>query len=358
MLGSPILDVAIGMAFIYLLLSLIASAIQELLSSLVATRSANLYNGIRSLLSGDTTLVRMLYEHGLIAGLYRNPTQDFAGLGGSYFKNLRIALQPFVGLRRMAAPGNEPTSDPLLLPAYIPARTFALALMDLLNEQKASGGDVMRSIRETLGSATAAGKVYTAIEALALDAGNDERAFQANLENWYNDSMDRVAGWYKHHVGNVLLVLGLLLSLSFNVDSIRIAKTLWFNPDLRQSLSTAAGDYLKNDASAKSANGNPAAAQSMEGNLRSTVNTFNNVSSSLTLPVGWRHTPPEYIDTLTHHFTWDLARTILQAAIGWILTACALSFGAPFWFDTLNRFMIVRSTVKPQEKSQPEVSKN
>ena len=52
MLGSPILDVAIGMAFIYLLLSLIASAIQELLSSLVVSRSANLYNGIRSLLSG------------------------------------------------------------------------------------------------------------------------------------------------------------------------------------------------------------------------------------------------------------------------------------------------------------------
>jgi hypothetical protein len=36
----------------------------------------------------------------------------------------------------------------------------------------------------------------------------------------------------------------------------------------------------------------------------------------------------------------------------------AVSFGAPFWFDLLNRFMVVRSTVKPKEKSPEEESKD
>jgi hypothetical protein len=37
--------------------------------------------------------------------------------------------------------------------------------------------------------------------------------------------------------------------------------------------------------------------------------------------------------------------------VGWILTAVAASLGAPFWFDTLNKFMNVRSVgASPDEK--------
>ena len=36
--------------------------------------------------------------------------------------------------------------------------------------------------------------------------------------------------------------------------------------------------------------------------------------------------------------------------------AFAISLGAPFWFDMLNKFMVVRSTVKPHEKSSEETS--
>jgi hypothetical protein len=43
---------------------------------------------------------------------------------------------------------------------------------------------------------------------------------------------------------------------------------------------------------------------------------------------------------------------------GWLLTALAVSLGAPFWFDTLNKIMVVRSTVKPSEKSRDEASKD
>jgi hypothetical protein len=32
--------------------------------------------------------------------------------------------------------------------------------------------------------------------------------------------------------------------------------------------------------------------------------------------------------------------------------------GAPFWFDLLNKFMVIRSTVKPHEKSPEEGSED
>jgi len=44
--------------------------------------------------------------------------------------------------------------------------------------------------------------------------------------------------------------------------------------------------------------------------------------------------------------------------LGWLVTALALSLGAPFWFDLLNKFIVVRSTVKPKEKSPEEQSKD
>ena len=356
MFGSPILDVAIGMAFIYLLLSLIASAIQELLSSLVESRSANLYNGIRSLLSGDTTLLQLLYAHGLIAGLYKNPRVDFAGLGRSSLSRLRLALQPVLGIPRIDAPPDPfPAYDPLLLPAYIPARTFALALMDILNESKAGGPDIMRSIRETLGSALAPTKAYVALDALALRSGDDQQAFQGYLEDWYNDAMDRVSGWYKQHVQNILLLVALLLSVAFNVDSIRVGKMLWVEPTLRQAITTAADTFISHPPPL---NPPPSTSPDSPGqNLAQTVAAFNQVSNALNLPVGWHRNLPDYWNTLRNP-SWTLLRTLLQSIVGWIITAAALSFGAPFWFDTLNRFMIVRSTIKPREKSAVDPPKD
>jgi len=43
---------------------------------------------------------------------------------------------------------------------------------------------------------------------------------------------------------------------------------------------------------------------------------------------------------------------------GWLITACAVSLGAPLWFDMLNKVIVVRSTIKPHEKSLEERSKD
>ncbi len=45
-------------------------------------------------------------------------------------------------------------------------------------------------------------------------------------------------------------------------------------------------------------------------------------------------------------------------ALGLLITGLAISQGAPFWFDLLNKFIVIRSTVKPKEKSQEQPSKD
>jgi hypothetical protein len=63
----------------------------------------------------------------------------------------------------------------------------------------------------------------------------------------------------------------------------------------------------------------------------------------LGLPIGWQRSG---------------AADVWSHLLGWLMTGFALSLGAPFWFDLLNKMMVVRATVKPQEKSRDEGSKD
>jgi len=93
-------------------------------------------------------------------------------------------------------------------------------------------------------------------------------------------------------------------------------------------------------------------------------NAFKDVSD-LGIPLGWSRGVPHTLVAACHNWRDYHSYTNLildgnawEILIGWILTAIAISLGAPFWFDILNKFMVIRSTVKPQEKSRTEASKD
>jgi len=371
MFGSPILDVAIGMALIYLLLSLIASAVQEILASLIQARAANLERGLQSLFSGDSFLgeekfLDLLYKHGLVRGLYQDPKSDF-GFGVAEPKvagAIRMATGWVKGAVRIALgaqpPGKPFHPDQLLLPSYIPARTFALAVTDILNGDRRFGPDSLGNIEDTLLQLLQKfpdNKAVQALLCLYRDAQGKPEKLQANLENWYNDAMDRVSGWYKRYVQKVLIVIGFVIALSLNVDSVKVAKVLWFNKEARASLVATATDLTKNppaDVKAGADTTPPLTTEQRGKKLMDAVSIFNNDAAKALLPVGWSQSPEMY---LKHSSEWTWMQ-LFQKLTGWIVTAIALSLGAPFWFDTLNKFMVVRGTVKPQEKSQTDKSKD
>lgn len=375
MFGSFILDVAIGMVFIYLLLSLVASGINEILASIVQSRAANLERGLRSLLSGDSiaagplSLVDNLYNHGLIRGLFPDPVKDLndnSPLGR--LTMLRLRLQKFLGV----APGKAlaDIKNPLLLPSYIPARTFALAMIDILNKDKFNGKTAIQNIEDFLASHRqqfAQNKVVEALFALVVDAKNDARReeeklqrFQANLESWYNDAMDRVSGWYKRYTQKILLIVGLIIAIAFNVNSISIVHLLWVDRDVRDGMVSAATDYLKshpNQGTDSATAPSPLTEKALVDRMESSVNAVNEVTTKYMLPVGWRHSRAEYLKWWNDDPS-GMSREAIVVLVGWLITAGALSLGASFWFDMLNKIMVVRNTVKPQEKSQTEGSKD
>src|SRR5262249_10550292 len=101
--------VAIGLIFIYLLLSLVTSAIKEGIESWLKMRAMDLEKGIRELLhdSKGDGFAKKFFDHPLICSLYKGDYKPGATKGLSILKGTT-------------------------LPSYIPARTFALALMDIV----------------------------------------------------------------------------------------------------------------------------------------------------------------------------------------------------------------------------------
>src|SRR5262249_39466993 len=143
---------------------------------------------------------------------------------------------------------------------------------------------------------------------------------RAAIENWYNDAMDRVAGWYKRKCQAILLCLAVLVACISNTDSILVARTLWSNPELRASTVAAAQSYV----SANQAHDNTATPDaSQQAQIRfDKVKAINEKLQTLQLPIGWPGS--KEIGDYNRNFPDDSFH-IFYRLFGWFLTAIALS---------------------------------
>ncbi len=321
--GLDVLQIAIGLSFVYLLLSLICSAVSEGLETVLKNRSRDLERGLRELLSDEdgTNLVNLIYNHPLISGLFRDEYKA---------KLIR---------RRLLCQGK--IYGGRTLPSYIPSSHFALALMDVVLPASATapGGtkDALRRSEaqataptiESLRAAAAAlpnARVSRALLVMIDASGNDVARIRESFEHWFDNSMDRVAGWYKRRTQVVIFAIAMASSGLLNLDTINIASRLATDSAMRSSLAVTAEEYAK------------------QKTLQLPDLKRNIDSLSLGIPVGWDAAPP-------NAYRW------FMKTAGILTSALAATLGAPFWFDLLNRFITLRSSVKPKDKSGEELAK-
>jgi hypothetical protein len=292
--GSTMLEVAIGMIFVYLLMSLLCSAFGELINSLLRFRSKDLEKGIRRLLdntpighTGFLAPLKRFHEWinspratGLIPLLRRfqaayNRLRDrtvVSPRGGAVVSSLAV---PKLSDKFFSHPLIKPLFEGRK-PSYIPARTFSLALWNMATEaakemQKEQGivapppsvggvitspptaGIVIRSVEkdltllrnaiELMPNDVLPKEIQQALLTHMDEAEHDFDKARENVEKWYDDTMDRVSGSFRRRAQYILLTLGFLLALAINVDSFNIIKALSNNDDLRKTVVTAAEKY-------------------------------------------------------------------------------------------------------------------
>lgn len=351
MLNSEILEIAIGLVFVYLVTCLAATTIREFFESIVKSRAVTLERGLRQLLDDPDGqgITRDLFAHPLIDSLFPGKYEP------EKLRSLRLSwFQADTGSDAAATKGaGERMPLRTNLPNYIPSGHFALAMLKLVS------GDGPLSLQSAKGGAMALpdGAVKTALQTALGDAGDDLDRARRNLEAWYDGTMDRIGGWYKRQTQWILLLIGVGLAVSANIDTLRIVQVLGDNNTLRLALVQSAEKMDAERRAAADANtGAGEAAPGTAGVPTSSVSLTDGVYGISQL-IGWEHFPDEWATARAEGGVAS-ARFVASKALGWFFTALAVTLGAPFWFDVLNKIMIVRSTVKPFEKSEPSASKD
>jgi hypothetical protein len=286
-LGGPAVEIAIALAFVFFLLSLIVSHVNELISGALKLRAKNLKRGLQGML-GDENVVERLLDHPLV---------------------------------RTDLAQKERRRDP----SYISPNNFALALRGLAHKEPNLVSGASNRLTEQL-------------QALTGGAGTVPEVPQ--LEKWFDESMDRVSGWYKRRAQWMALGIAAAIVLALNVSTLRIAEQLSAEPKVLANVVAKAEAAAEKEGSGGGQAGGSGDANSMEKAGKEAEDAVGNLAA-LSLPIFWT----EEKNRPSSGEEW------LIAAGGWLITILAVSLGAPFWFDALNKLSNLRMAgKKPEEK--------
>ncbi len=365
MLNNIALDVVIGLVFIYLLYSLLASILQELIATQLAFRSKML----------EKAIIRMLEDGKKSSSLPL--LERYKGFAQMLFRTNPLCDKPFTAefyehpLVKYMSEDNYYSK-----PSYLSADNFSRILIDMLTGMgPADMANIQNSVVEgktLLASNTEQARplmlpqdtAYQLQSFLATSKGDLEK-FRQSLEKWFDDTMERVTGWYKRYIQFLLFIIGMVIAVAFNVDSIRIAQKLARDSQLREQLVQGAGNYLEKNqqlgirlAAMKTANDTgdvyklqwqsyEAVRQHSDSLLSSAQQMINSDIKGVkdVMGLGYECKHP----VLLHIFFFAYPDASFPNFIGWMLTALAISLGAPFWFDLLNKLMRLRNANASKE---------
>src|SRR5260370_550398 len=171
--------------------------------------------------------------------------------------------------------------------------------------------------------------------------------------------MDRVSGWYKRNSQSNALILACLITLIVNADTVHAVNVLWTNPVARaEAVSIAEKKVKEPPPTVEYENPNDATASALKKTATSPEAGLSDEQKKfLGELTGWQADSDKLKDKTGGDWWCALLGIVGNHLLGWILTALAVSLGAPFWFDTLNRFMNIRNAGRaPDERRDKSAS--
>jgi hypothetical protein len=219
------------------------------------------------------------------------------------------------------------------LPAYIPSRLFALVLAELIESTTKekniiSGAEHLPDTKLRKGIMTAIAQAPSSMELRAI-------------EIWFNEVMDGASGAYRLKTLLMVAVVSATMVIFTNFDAIRISNYISQRNVMEKIYEAQLMATIKNNQD----NPKKATPENSEiDNLKIPQLSLPN----LAFPVGW-------VGEVNSARAVRESRPFLNSwlpikIVGLLASIFAIMIGAPFLFDVLNRFMVVRSTVKPWEK--------
>ncbi len=226
-------------------------------------------------------------------------------------------------------------------------------LLQAMNQSLKSTGVAQLNYQQIL--AVTPGHVLDSLETLAksvqertaTDVSQLLLGLQRELAIWYDRSMDRASGVYRRNAKGVALIIGCLIAVLTNTDTLHIMQRLAKEPTLRQTYAEAAAALVKQNPEAIAcfqATRDPkeqANCLQSGGISASAADLSNALDQSTDLPLGWTQNnwqeqwQPRRRGVLTSGFL---------LLVGWLTSGVAIAMGAPFWFSLIQKVINARNT--------------
>ncbi len=301
---SAILNLVIGLIFIYFLLALACSTIHELLAQLFDMRAKNLESWLKSAFK-ENGLGEKFLEHRLIDGLTKEGRKA----------------------------------------SYIPTKVFSGVLLDLVNETDSPY--TFESIQESIKSSDLPKDLKRQLLQTSSEAKNGLTDLRSGIEGWFDDCMKRIGGTYKKNTQKFLFFISIIVVTLFNIDSLKIIKYLYDHPAETAALADRISENIHDlDPDSIYASEDSLAKGKLPKELEEGIKELKIIEKKMEeakIPFGWSE---------------DSGNTsgsdIMNKFLGLFLSIIAGIIGAPFWFDVLNKLVNLRSAgSKPEESSKP-----
>ncbi|MEL7116927.1 MAG: hypothetical protein AAGP08_15330 [Pseudomonadota bacterium] len=339
------IETGISVILLFLTVSIIVTAINEMISRLLRLRGAVLFDGIKSIIDNET-LRKNFYSSGVIFSVAQAFDPD-----APKSTNRHNFLQRIFGL-----------TDRTGHPSYIDARNFSKALVQAI--LRPEDGNPIVADFEALKAAISGlpkGRVKDVLVSALNEGVNDIKGLEAAISKWYDTATERLSGRYKRWKQTISFVIGVLLAVGLNINALDFVARVETDANLRHAIVTEAVKVAgQTSAFGTCDTSEPPETPGDDGQSSLTqiecyADLMSNALGDLdTMPIGWTR------DTL-HDFeaafgigangALDVS-FLLKAFIGWFVTAMAVTLGAPFWFDLLKKFVNIRSSGNPPKKAE------
>ncbi len=293
-------DVALGLSIVFLGSSLFVTIVNEFIAQTFTLRGRQLAKHLNELFD-EPAITSALSKSPALASFFNGKVKH------SYADPNLVARILMQGLS---------------LPPIVPSMT-----------------DVVAAVEALPGTTS----VKTQLLGLAKSGATDVAAFTRDVSAWVDQSLKAMGEAYKKQTQWTSLLIGLLIAVAFNVNTIALTGHLYRDKGARSALADMAEQFVAkmpqdvfdqclamvDDARRKEQKCAPLTAV-VDGVTEGPDGSLGN------LPIGWLSAPT--FDDVT-----------LTAVVGWLLTALAISLGASFWFDALNRMVNMRHGMQRPE---------
>jgi hypothetical protein len=398
-LSSPIIDLAIGLTFVFGVTAALASFFTELIARFLGLRGAYLLNGLRELVddglsstvltdvSGDYQAIRGLMQPtspaattdtklplvsppaanqppdqppaanqpagqapaqrqaSITAALLGGPILSSQGVAGQ-LSSRKLTLNPTTSTGRLPKITAVKTtlggkrSQLRGLPAYIAPKSFAEAVIDLVVPDP-QGQTTMNDVETIIAKLPPELPFRASLETLVKNANGDLGKFRTSLEQWYDDHMDRVSGWYKRRAAIITVIVGIIIVGLLNLNALTIGRTLYTESAVSAAISSVAAKAAPSSCATASQD----CFADLEGQL--------SAAAAAGLPIGWGTVRDctqagvrcNWMDRrgfFSRH--GNSAAQLILVLIGFLIMIISVVPGAQFWFGLLSKLGTLRST--------------